>query len=119
MDAYYEYQAANDKDPYANLIIAVSPTNSSIGALISMVYLKPEEEPAAFAPFYSIETLTDSTAIKNFTTYLAEYAVPEVARYVYSDSVPLFEAAVQLIRLLQVRLARYKFRARKITIRRD
>ncbi|KAI1400394.1 putative FAD-binding oxidoreductase [Hypoxylon fuscum] len=81
MDAYYEYQAANDKDPYANLIIAVSPTNSSIGALISMVYLKPEEEPAAFAPFYSIETLTDSTAIKNFTTYLAEYAVPEVARF--------------------------------------
>ncbi|KAI1139195.1 putative FAD-binding oxidoreductase [Hypoxylon sp. FL0543] len=81
IDAYYEYQSAPDKDPYANLIMAVSPTNASIGALVSMVYLKPQEEPAAFAPFYSINTTSDSTAIKSFTDYLAEYAVPSVPRF--------------------------------------
>ncbi|KAI0832164.1 putative FAD-binding oxidoreductase [Hypoxylon sp. FL0890] len=81
VDAYFEYQSAEHKDPYANLIMAVSPTNASIGALVSMVYLKPEEEPAAFAPFYSINTTSDSTAIKSFTDYLAEYGVPSVPRF--------------------------------------
>ncbi|KAI1413420.1 putative FAD-binding oxidoreductase [Hypoxylon sp. FL1857] len=80
MDAYYEYQSADDKDPYANLIIAICPTNSSIGVLVSMVYLKPEK-PAAFAPFDLINATSDSTAIKSFVDYLAEYGVPSVPRF--------------------------------------
>ena len=47
-----------------------------------MVYLQPEENPAAFAPFYSINETSDSTAIKNYTSYMAEYNVPEIPRYV-------------------------------------
>lgn len=45
-----------------------------------MVYLKPEENPAAFKPFYSINTTSDSTRIKSYTEYLAEYAVPKEQR---------------------------------------
>ncbi|KAI5862344.1 putative FAD-binding oxidoreductase [Durotheca rogersii] len=81
LDAYYEYQSANDKDPYANLIVGFSPTNASIGALVSMVYLKPEEKPAAFASFYPINTTSDSTGIKSFSQYLAEYGIPVVPRF--------------------------------------
>ncbi|RYP10037.1 hypothetical protein DL765_008236 [Monosporascus sp. GIB2] len=69
MAAYFEYQSAPIKDPHANLIILISPTNSTIGVWLSMVYLKPEEKPAVFAPFYAINTISDSTAIKSFTDF--------------------------------------------------
>ncbi|KAI1735302.1 putative FAD-binding oxidoreductase [Xylaria scruposa] len=79
--AYFQYQSTPEKDPYANLHVLVSPTNSTIGVLVSMVYLKPVKEPPSFAPFYPIDTTSDSTAIKSFTEYLAEYGIPEVRRF--------------------------------------
>ncbi|KAI0886385.1 putative FAD-binding oxidoreductase [Annulohypoxylon maeteangense] len=80
MDAYYEYQSAANKDPHANLIILTSATNASVGIWVSMIYLKPQENPAAFSAFYGINTISDSTAIKKFTEYMAEYAIPKFER---------------------------------------
>ncbi|KAI0468866.1 hypothetical protein F4859DRAFT_188580 [Xylaria cf. heliscus] len=79
--AYFQYQSSPAKDPYANLRVLVSPTNSIIGALVSMVYLKPVKEPPSFAPFYLINATSDSTAIKSFTEYIAEYWILEVRRF--------------------------------------
>ncbi|KAF2647653.1 putative FAD-binding oxidoreductase [Lophiostoma macrostomum CBS 122681] len=78
--AYYEFQSSPDKSPYANLIVLISPTNSTIGILVSMVYLKPEQGPKAFAAFDSLNASFDSTGIKNFTDYMAEYVVPDILR---------------------------------------
>ncbi|KAI0808814.1 putative FAD-binding oxidoreductase [Xylaria sp. FL0064] len=79
--AYYQYQSALEKDPYANLIVLSSPTNSTVGIWVSMVYLKPIERPLSFAPFYNISAMSDSTGIKSFTEYLAEYGIPDVRRF--------------------------------------
>ncbi|KAI1267561.1 putative FAD-binding oxidoreductase [Xylariaceae sp. FL1019] len=76
MKAYYEYQSTPEKDPYANAIILASPTNSTVGVWVSMIYLNPEPNPQAFSPFYDIPTTSDSTGIKSFMDYLAEYAIP-------------------------------------------
>ncbi|KAI1809067.1 putative FAD-binding oxidoreductase [Poronia punctata] len=74
--AYHEFQSTPSKDPYANLIILSSPTNSTVGVLVSMIYLKPEDNPAAFSAFDDIPTTSDNTGIKSFTSYLAEYVIP-------------------------------------------
>lgn len=84
MAAYYQYQSNPDKSPWANLIVAAVPTNASIGLLASMVYLKPEEVPAreAFAPFLSINSNYDTTAITSYTDYMDAYPIPDIPRYV-------------------------------------
>lgn len=67
-------------DPYASLVMLTSPTNSTVGIWVSMIYLKPEQSPAGFSPFDGINATSDSTAIKYFTEYLAGYGIPEFTR---------------------------------------
>lgn len=81
-DAMLEYQTAPNKDPYANLMLQAFPTNESIGAILNMVYHKPEENPAIFAPFANITSTVDTTKIQGFTEFLAGQAVPDIPRYV-------------------------------------
>ena len=56
-------------------------TNASIGAFVNMVYLKPEVSPAAFSPFYSIPTVTDTTKLQTLTEFISGQLVPTVPRY--------------------------------------
>ncbi|KAI0105085.1 putative FAD-binding oxidoreductase [Nemania sp. FL0031] len=61
LQALYEYQTIPDKDPYANMIINLVPTNGSL--LLTFIYLKPVERPAAYAPFYALTPAFEQTGI--------------------------------------------------------
>lgn len=75
-DAMYEYQTAPQKDPYANLMLQGFLTNATIGVILSVVYLKPEPSPAAFAPFYHIKTKADSTKITTLSEFIGGQGPP-------------------------------------------
>lgn len=59
LEAFYEYQMQANKDPYANMIINLIPTNDTL--MLTLVYLKPVERPEAFAPFYSLKPKFEQT----------------------------------------------------------
>ncbi|MCJ1261071.1 hypothetical protein MMC22_000935 [Lobaria immixta] len=75
-----EYQSNPKKDPYANLMMQAFTTNASIGAVLNMVYLKPEISPPAFAPFYSIPTTGDTTKLQTLTQMMSGQRVPPLPR---------------------------------------
>ncbi|OTA90182.1 hypothetical protein M434DRAFT_14123 [Hypoxylon sp. CO27-5] len=79
-DALYQYQSVENKDPYANIMLQAFPTNASIGAILNIVYLKPEEEPEAFAPFRNITPLADLTKLQTLTELMLAAPVPELTR---------------------------------------
>ncbi|KAI4224938.1 MAG: hypothetical protein L6R36_004297 [Xanthoria steineri] len=81
LSAMSQYQSEPNKDPYANLITQIYTTNSSIGVVLTMVYLKPEIAPAAFAPFYSIPTVLDTTKIQTFSQVMGGQSVPAIPRF--------------------------------------
>ncbi|KAH6655956.1 putative FAD-binding oxidoreductase [Truncatella angustata] len=78
--AMAEYQAAPNKDPYANVMLQAFTTNATNGAVLDIVYLKPEADPAAFAPFYSIPTTGDTTQIQTLTDMMSAQYVPDIPR---------------------------------------
>ncbi|KAI5917428.1 putative FAD-binding oxidoreductase [Camillea tinctor] len=84
LDALAEFQADPQKDPYAQFNMNAYVTNTTYGVVLAMVYLKPEESPAAFAPFYRIEEtwkpLMDTTALRTLHNLLAEYPIPSIPR---------------------------------------
>lgn len=75
-DAMFEYQSAPNKDPYANLMLQGYLTNDTIGVVLNMIYLKPEESPSAFAPFYHINTTADFTQISSFSEFISGQGPP-------------------------------------------
>ncbi|KAI2620981.1 putative FAD-binding oxidoreductase [Hypomontagnella submonticulosa] len=79
-DAMYQYQSVANKDPYANIMLQAFPTNASIGAILNIVYLKPEEEPEAFAPFRDITPLVDLTKRQTLTELMLGAPLPELTR---------------------------------------
>ncbi|CAL8584107.1 hypothetical protein XPA_009712 [Xanthoria parietina] len=81
LSAMSQYQSEPNKDPYANLITQVFTTNSSIGVVLTMVYLKPEVAPSAFKPFYSIPTVLDTTKIQTFSQVMGGQSVPAIPRF--------------------------------------
>lgn len=78
--ALAEYQTSPNKDPYANLDLQAAVTNSSIGILLNLIYLKPVESPPAFQAFYNIPTLQDTTKIQTMTEFLTGGVVPSIPR---------------------------------------
>ncbi|KAF4616259.1 hypothetical protein G7Y89_g15147 [Cudoniella acicularis] len=78
--AMAEYQAAPNKDPYANVMLQAFTTNATDGAVLGIVYLKPEANPATFAPFYSIPTTSDTTRIQALTEMMGAQFVPDIPR---------------------------------------
>lgn len=78
--AMAEYQAAQNKDPYANVMLQAFTSNASAGAVLDIVYLKPVANPAAFAPFYSIPTTSDTTQIQTLTNMMTGQFVPDIPR---------------------------------------
>ncbi|KAI0852738.1 putative FAD-binding oxidoreductase [Daldinia vernicosa] len=69
--AMLEYQTVLQKDPYANLDLQGILVGENMGLALSLVYLQPEEEPSAFAPFYPIKTISDSTQLTTLTEFLS------------------------------------------------
>ncbi|KAI2607915.1 putative FAD-binding oxidoreductase [Hypoxylon sp. NC1633] len=79
-DAMYQYQSVANKDPYANIMLQAFPTNGSIGAILNIVYLKPEKEPEAFAPFRNIKPIADLTKLQTLTELMLGAPLPELTR---------------------------------------
>ncbi|MCJ1383197.1 hypothetical protein MMC17_006310 [Xylographa soralifera] len=80
-DAMLKYQSNPNKDPYANIMMQAATTNSSIGGILNMVYLKPVENPAAFEPFYSLPVIYDTTKIQTLTEMMSGQIVPAIPRW--------------------------------------
>ncbi|KAI3332048.1 FAD-binding domain-containing protein [Xylariaceae sp. AK1471] len=59
LQALHEYQTTPNKDPYANMIINLLPTNGTM--LLTLIYLKPVERPAAYAAFYALTPVFEQT----------------------------------------------------------
>jgi hypothetical protein len=87
--AMHEYQNAPNKDPYANLMLQAFPTNASIGAILNVIYLKPQVAPPAYSMFYNISTVFDTTKVQTLTEFLSGQQVPDIPRYelyiIYED----------------------------------
>ncbi|KAI1347633.1 putative FAD-binding oxidoreductase [Xylaria sp. FL0043] len=81
--ALLKYQSSPSRSPYANLFIQGFQTNSSFGVNLELVYLKPEESPEAFAPFYSIPTIADTTRLRTFSDFLTGQAFFEPDQAIY------------------------------------
>ncbi|KAF2788462.1 putative FAD-binding oxidoreductase [Melanomma pulvis-pyrius CBS 109.77] len=81
LEALMKYQSSPNKDPYANLMLQPFANNRSIGAVLNLVYLKPEVSPAAFQPFYSIPTTSDSTKLQTLTEMMSGQMVPGISRW--------------------------------------
>ncbi|KAI0111795.1 putative FAD-binding oxidoreductase [Daldinia grandis] len=69
--AMFEYQTVMNKDPYANLDLQGVLVGENMMLALSLVYLRPEENPSAFAPFYPINTTSDSTKLTTLTGFLS------------------------------------------------
>ena len=82
LDAMETYQTVSNKDPYANLNLQGFPTNTSLGLVMAVSYLKPEANPKAFAAFAKFTPLVDTTKIQSLKDYYSGYPSPEVSRCV-------------------------------------
>lgn len=80
LQAMTAYQPVANKGPYANWNLQGFPTNTSLELIMSLVYLKPEASPAAFAPFSNFTPLIDTTTIQTLRDYISGYPTPEVTR---------------------------------------
>ncbi|KAL9079557.1 MAG: hypothetical protein Q9157_001554 [Trypethelium eluteriae] len=81
MAAMYIYQSNPNKDAYANLMLQAFTTNSSVGVVLNMVYLKPVENPPAFEPFYQFPTIDDTTKLQTLTEMISGQRVPNIPRW--------------------------------------
>ncbi|KAK8867321.1 FAD-binding oxidoreductase [Apiospora arundinis] len=81
LDAITAYQNLPDKDPYANMNLNAAATNqTTLGVILTLVYLKPVDKPAIFSDFHKIETLMDTTGLKPLSSIMGEFPTPNVPR---------------------------------------
>ncbi|KAK4154497.1 hypothetical protein C8A00DRAFT_14368 [Chaetomidium leptoderma] len=71
LQALHTYQTTPNKDPHANLIINLIPTNNTL--LLTLVYLRPVPHPAVFAPFYALTPLVEQTAVMSLHALMAQF----------------------------------------------
>lgn len=81
LQALNEYQTKPNKDPYANLIVNLIPTNGTM--LLTFVYLKPVERPDAFKPFYSLSPLVEQTGIMPLHQLMALFPPADLPRWAW------------------------------------
>lgn len=85
LDALAEFQTNPNKDPYAQFNINAYVTNTTFGVVIGLTYLKPEEAPTAFAPFFRLDenwnTILDTTSLRTIHNLISEYPIPSIPRY--------------------------------------
>ncbi|KAI0468860.1 FAD-binding domain-containing protein [Xylaria cf. heliscus] len=85
LQALYQYQTTPNKDPYANMIINLVPTNGTI--LLTLIYLKPVEHPPAYSPFYALTPAFEQTGLMTLSELQALFppaALPRWSMYVHS-----------------------------------
>ncbi|KAK8100145.1 FAD-binding oxidoreductase [Apiospora kogelbergensis] len=81
LDTMLEYDASPERDPLASVNINLPATNSTtLGIVLTLVYLKPVEKPAVFSLFDKFETLMDTTGIKTLTQVMSEFPTPAIPR---------------------------------------
>ncbi|KAL4945674.1 hypothetical protein BDV06DRAFT_219067 [Aspergillus oleicola] len=75
--AAYEFQQSDAaEEGYANFMLQAFMAGEMIGAVMNMVYLQPEPNPSAFAPFASIPTVIDLTRIQTLTEMMSGQGLP-------------------------------------------
>ena len=79
LQALHRYQSQPNKDLHANLVVNVVPTNDTV--LLTLVYLKPVERPAAYAPFYGLNPILEQTGIMPLSTLLTLFPDPSLPRW--------------------------------------
>ena len=84
LQAYYEYQTTPDKDLYANLVINLVPTQATV--MLTLIYLKPVERPAAYAPFYKLSPVADQTGFATLHELMGAFPTPEIPRWTWYTS---------------------------------
>lgn len=80
LTAMNEYQSAPNKDPYANAYLQGFPSNRDMGLILTLVYFKPEANPAVFAPFANFTPQMDQTKFQTTGQLIASYPQIPVAR---------------------------------------
>lgn len=81
LQALNDYQMTPNKDPYANLIINLIPSNGTL--LLTFAYMKPVEHPDAYKPFYALTPLMDQTGIMPLHQLMALFPPTELPRWTW------------------------------------
>ena len=81
LTAVREYQTAPNKDLYANMVMNLAPTNGSI--VLTLIYLKPVDTPAAYAPFYKLTPLLEQSGLMTLTQLQSLFPAPELPRWAW------------------------------------
>ncbi|RDA95625.1 hypothetical protein CP533_1159 [Ophiocordyceps camponoti-saundersi (nom. inval.)] len=79
--AMAEYQSQAVQDSHASVMLQAFPTNHTLGAVLTVVYLKAEAWPSVLAPFSRIPFTTDATKIRSYLDLLANTNIPTLPRY--------------------------------------
>ncbi|RYP13295.1 hypothetical protein DL765_006969 [Monosporascus sp. GIB2] len=81
LDTMLEYEASTERDPYASVNINLAATNeTTLGIVLTLVYLKPVEKPTAFSLFDRFEPLVDTTGIRTLTEVMSEFPTAALPR---------------------------------------
>ncbi|RYO75463.1 hypothetical protein DL766_002550 [Monosporascus sp. MC13-8B] len=81
LDTMLEYEASTERDPYASVNINLAATNeTTLGIILTLVYLKPVEKPTAFSLFDRFEPLVDTTGIRTLTEVMSEFPTAALPR---------------------------------------
>ncbi|KAK8018933.1 FAD-binding oxidoreductase [Apiospora marii] len=78
LDAMIAYETAPERDELASVNINLAATNDTI--ILTLVYLQPVENPAAFSVFDGFEPIMDTTGIKTLTELMSEFPTPPIPR---------------------------------------
>lgn len=104
LQALHQYQTTPDKDPYANMIINLLPTNRTV--MLTMVYLKPVERPSAYTPFYALTPIFEQTGFMTLHQLMALFPASPLPRWtwhmqgfkpsseLYAELATLYDAAI-------------------------
>jgi FAD/FMN-containing dehydrogenase len=79
--ALHQYQTTPDKDLYANLIVNLIPTNNT--DLLTLIYLKPVEHPAAYAPLYALTPVFQDTGFRTLHQIMALFPPAVLPRWTW------------------------------------
>ncbi|KAF7538399.1 hypothetical protein G7054_g2974 [Neopestalotiopsis clavispora] len=84
MAAMADYQTSGQLDTNSAILPYLAVNNDTI--LSTMVYLDEVKQPEAFAPFYAIPNLTDTTQIYDSFYDFANGGLPDLARWTYGET---------------------------------
>jgi hypothetical protein len=77
LTAAYEFQQSDAAEGHAKFMLQAFIAGGTISAVMNMIYIQPEPNPSAFAPFASISTVDDLTRIQTLTKMMSGQMVPD------------------------------------------